>query len=118
MSQSALETGHPNLIANNKHYNKARASQLARNRPKSSLLPEYQRDMIVGAGRTKRKASRRAPNMKDSHNHSIQDLQRQVIENQLILHNLATQGGQNANMLRHGLSTNALNVDSRGMARG
>jgi hypothetical protein len=71
--------------------------------------------MIAAGARAKRKTSRRLGATKDAHNHSIQDLQRQVMENQLILHNLATHGGQSVAMLRPAA---ALNVEpTRGKAR-
>lgn len=77
-------------------------------RPKSSLLPEYKRDSFapqIGSNprgsvaalqpQSKRRNARKLPpsskEQQAAHNSSIENLQRQVIENQKILHHMAAQ---------------------------
>lgn len=97
-AQSSFEMNH---ILNDVHNSqivpdkkrKTRGGSVLRNRPKSSMLPEYKKDSIANIkGQKKKQAKKHA---QQAHNSSIENLQRQVLENQkILLNNMAAQRSQ------------------------
>lgn len=100
-AQSSFEMNH---VISDLHHStaqdkkrKSRQSSVLRNRPKSSMLPEQKKENMQStkSGTQKKKIGRKQAAQQQAHNCSIENLQRQVLENQkILLNNLVAQRSQ------------------------